>query len=82
MSFLGPGEEVACSWDHLEPLIKTLRKKELHQGIRVTVSYKDLAGESYETDWEVNPLLYEGSRNPLQEDEGVVVRPDLGAKGP
>ena len=82
MSFLGPGEEVACSWDHLEPLIETLRKKELHEGIRVRVSYKDLAGESYETDWEVNPLLYEGSRNPLQEDEGLVVRPDLGAKGP
>jgi hypothetical protein len=82
INFLGPGEEVACSWDHLEPLIETLRKKELHKGIVVMVRYKDLAGETYETDWAVNPLLYEGSRNPLQDDEGAVVRPDLGAKGP
>jgi hypothetical protein len=26
------------------------------------VSYKDLAGEMYTTEWRINPLLYEGLR--------------------
>ena len=62
MYFLGPGEEIACVWDDLEPLIASLRKKGLSKGITVTVSYKDLAGEYYETAWQINPLLYEGNR--------------------
>jgi hypothetical protein len=62
MNFLGPGEEIACTWDDLEPLIASLRKKGLNKGITVTVSYKDLAGEYYETAWQINPLLYEGNR--------------------
>jgi len=62
MNFLGPGEEIACTWDDLEPLIASLRKKGLNKGVTVTVSYKDLAGEYYETAWQINPLLYAGNR--------------------
>jgi hypothetical protein len=62
MNFLGPGEEIACTWDDLEPLIASLKNKGLNKGITVTVSYKDLAGEYYETAWQINPLLYEGNR--------------------
>lgn len=62
MDFLGPGEHIACVWDHIEPLASFLRKKGLHEGITVRVSYKDLGGESYQTEWRINPLLYEGNR--------------------
>jgi hypothetical protein len=60
MIFLGPGDEIACTWDEFDPLIASLRKKGLNEG--VTVGYEDLAGESYETAWQINPLLYEGTR--------------------
>jgi hypothetical protein len=63
MNFLGPGEEVACFWDELDPLVASLRQKELNKGVAVTVRYKDLAEQSYETDWQINPLLYEGNRH-------------------
>ena len=62
MNFLGPGEEIACTWDDLEPLIASLKNKGLNKGITVTVTYKDLGGEYYETAWQINPLLYEGNR--------------------
>jgi len=29
----------------------------------VKVRYEDLAGESYETEWKINPLIYEGNRH-------------------
>ncbi len=62
MNFLGPGEEIACTWDDLEPLIASLKNKGLNKGITVRVTYKDLGGEHYETAWQINPLLYEGNR--------------------
>ncbi len=63
MSFLGPGEEVACAWDELDNLVSTLRKRGHHEGILVRVRYADLAGESYETGLMINPLIYEGNRH-------------------
>ena len=63
MNFLGPGEEVACTWDKLDNLVSFLRKKGLNAGIMVKVKYEDLAGESYETEWRINPLIYEGNRH-------------------
>ena len=59
IGFLGPGEEVACVWDDLENLASSLRDKGHKRGILVKVSYEDLAGESYETEWRINPLIYE-----------------------
>jgi hypothetical protein len=53
MSFLGPGEEVACAWDNLDNLASSLREKGHKRGILVKVSYKDLAGEAYETEWRI-----------------------------
>jgi hypothetical protein len=35
MSFLGPGEEVACAWDNLDDLARSLREKGHKRGIVV-----------------------------------------------
>jgi hypothetical protein len=59
---LGSGERVRCLWDHFDRLMPSLREKGLHEGIAVKVSYKDLTGESYTSEWRINPLLYEGLR--------------------
>jgi hypothetical protein len=63
MSFLGPGEEMACAWDNLDNLASSLREKGHNGGISVKVRYEDLAGESYETEWRINPLIYENNRH-------------------
>jgi hypothetical protein len=63
MSFLGPGEEIACAWDNLDNLTASLREKGHKRGIVVTVRYEDLAGEAYETEWRINPLIYENERH-------------------
>ena len=60
--FLGPGEKIRCLWDHFDSLILYLEEKGLHEGIAVRVSYKDLPGEAYATEWKINPLLYKGLR--------------------
>jgi hypothetical protein len=61
--FLGPDEKIRCLWDHIDLLTPYLRNKELYEGIAAKVSYKDLAGETYTTEWRINPLLYEGLRH-------------------
>ena len=72
MSFLGPGEEVACAWDQLDSLVTFLRERGHNEGILVKVRYEDLAGESYETEWRINPLIYEGNRHvPPQNHQAV-----------
>ena len=58
MSFLGLGEEVACAWDNLDNLTSSLWQKGHQRGILVQVRYEDLAGEAYETEWRINPLIY------------------------
>jgi len=63
MSFLGPGEEAACVWDDLENLLSSLRDKGHKRGILVKVRCEDLAGESYESEWRINPLIYENKRH-------------------
>jgi len=60
--FLGAGEKIRCVWDCIDRLGPRLRERELHEGIAVKVSYEDLAGETYATEWRINPLLYEGLR--------------------
>ena len=60
--FLGPGERIRCIWDHIDRLVPYLQEKRLYEGIAVKVSYKDLPGEAYTTEWRINPLLYEGLR--------------------
>jgi hypothetical protein len=63
MSFLGPGDEIACAWDSLDNLAASLREKGHKRGIVVKVRYEDLAGEAYETEWRINPLIYEHNRH-------------------
>ena len=36
-----------------------LKERRLEDGIKVTTRYKDLADESYETEWTLHPLLLE-----------------------
>ena len=60
--FLGPGEKIRCLWDHIDHLTRFFGEKGLHEGIAVNVSYKDLTGEAYTTEWRINPLLFEGLR--------------------
>jgi hypothetical protein len=60
--FLGPGEKISCLWDHLDRLVTYFDGEGLQEGIAVRVSYKDLTGEEYATEWRINPLLYEGLR--------------------
>ena len=73
VNFLGPGSHIACFWDDLEPLVASLRKKGLDEGISVKVRYRDLTGEPYETRWTINPLLYAGNRHVPREGLGDVV---------
>lgn len=60
--FIGPGEKIRCLWDRIARLATYFDEKGLHDGIAVKVSYKDLTGEAYSTEWRINPLLYEGLR--------------------
>lgn len=60
--FLGAGEKIRCVWDHIDRLNPYLIEKGLRDGMAVKVTYKDLTEETYETEWKINPLLYEGLR--------------------
>ncbi len=61
LPFLEPQHRIDRRWGSLPELAKLLRERELEDGIQVTTSYKDLAGESYENEWTLDPLLFEGS---------------------
>ena len=60
MPFLKPEAQITHHWDYLPNLIPMLKEQGLEDGIKVTTSYKDLAGESYETEWTIHPLPFEG----------------------
>ncbi len=62
LHFLEPEGRISCYWDVLSYLAPLLRKKRLEDGIRVTTTYKDLAGEAYKSEWTINPLLFEDAR--------------------
>ncbi len=62
LDFLEPNGEISLFWDSLPNLAPVLRRNGLENGIRVTTRYKDLAGESYESEWTINPLLFEVER--------------------
>ncbi len=56
---LGSGEEIRSLWDAFNDLVPVLRERGLEEGIAVTVRYRDLAEETYENEWTLNPLRYE-----------------------
>ena len=61
LPFLAPEGTITCYWDSMPSLVPLLKEKGLEDGILVTTRYKDLAEESYETEWKIHPLLYEGA---------------------
>ncbi|MDQ3863667.1 MAG: hypothetical protein M3317_09240 [Actinomycetota bacterium] len=69
LPFLEPEGEVSCYWGSMPALLSLLKGKGLKNGIRVTTRYKDLASESYESEWTLNPLLFEGA--PIEASRGM-----------
>ncbi len=69
LPYLEPQGRIQFHWDHLPSLAPLLIEKGLEDGVRVTVRYKDLAEERYESAWDLNPLLLEGGR--IEDREGM-----------
>ena len=44
-------------WDSYQNVVQNLRDKGLTEGITITSKYEGRNGESYETEWTINPLL-------------------------
>jgi hypothetical protein len=61
INFMAPQTDLPAVWDSYQNVVQTLREKGLVEGITITSKYRDLQGESYETEWTINPLLLEGS---------------------
>ncbi len=61
LNFMAPQTDIAAVWDSYQNVVETLRDKGLTEGITITSRYEDRNGESYETEWTINPLLLEGS---------------------
>ena len=62
LDFLPPNGEITCYWDELDSLLPFLESKGLQNGIHVTTRYKDLSGDSYQSQWRLNPFLYKDTR--------------------
>jgi hypothetical protein len=62
LDFLPPNGEITCYWDELDSLLPFLESKNLQNGIHVIVRYKDLTGDSYQSQWRLNPFLYKDTR--------------------
>lgn len=61
VNFMAPHTDIVAVWDSFENVLQTLKDRDLQTGITITSSYEDLQGESYKTEWTINPLLLEGS---------------------
>ena len=61
INFMAPQTDLPTVWDTYQNVVKNLRAKGLTQGITITSRYEGRNGESYETEWTINPLLLEGS---------------------
>jgi hypothetical protein len=68
MDFLAPGGEIRCLWDDMNSLEQTLKEEGLQNGIRVYTHYEGMSGDTYHTDYGINPLLYQGIRNANRKD--------------
>ncbi len=61
INFMAPQTDLPTVWDSYQNVVQNLRDKGLTEGITITSKYEDRNGESYETEWTINPLLLEGS---------------------
>ena len=50
-----------------------MESKDLRNGIHVTVGYKDLTGDSYKSQWRLNPFLYKDTRLVRRKSMGDLV---------
>jgi hypothetical protein len=73
LDFLPPNGEITCYWDELDSLLPFLESKDLRNGIHVTVNYKDLTGDSYQSQWRLNPFLYKDTRLCSQVQNNLIV---------
>jgi len=64
INLLSPGDGVECVWEHLDSLAPFLQQKGLQEGVKISVRYEDLAGESHQNEWTINPLHYQNIRTP------------------
>jgi hypothetical protein len=62
LTSLGPGASIACYWDTLDNLLPAIKEGRIASDITVKVRYKDLNLRPHETEWDINPRLYEGIR--------------------
>ncbi len=69
MPFLEPEGQLTCRWDSLPSLVRLFKGRGLKGGIKVTTKYKDLAGEVYESEWTLDPLLFDGA--PIEISPGM-----------
>jgi hypothetical protein len=74
LNFIEPNGRIGRRWGRLPDLAPLLREKGLEDGIRVTTRYKDLAGESYESEWTLNPLCFEDSGIEVEKGMNDLVR--------
>jgi hypothetical protein len=61
VNFMAAQTDLPAVWDSYQNVVQNLRDRGLTQGITITSKYEDRNGESYETEWTINPLLLEGS---------------------
>ena len=61
INFMAPQTDLPAVWDSYQNVVENLRAKGITEGITITSYYEDRNGESYETEWTINPLLLEGS---------------------
>jgi hypothetical protein len=73
LDFLPPNGEITCYWDELDSLLPFLESQDLQNGIHVTVRYKDLTGDSYQSQWRLNPFLYIDTRLVRRKGRGDLV---------
>lgn len=74
MDFLAPGGEIRCLWDDMDSLESQLLNDGLDRGIRIEAHYTGMSGDTYYSDYVVNPLLYKGIRNANRRDVDDLVR--------
>ena len=61
INFMAPQTDLPSVWDSYQNVVQNLRDKGLTQGVTITSKYQGRNGDSYETEWTINPLLLEGS---------------------
>jgi hypothetical protein len=60
-NFMAPHTNIAAVWEPYQYVVQNLKDKDLTEGIMIASKYEDRQGKSYETEWTINPLLFERS---------------------